>query len=233
MPDAEQELERQLAHDRLASRFDELMDAYDVERRTETLVDRFLEGVDLTGALALDGGCGVGGLTTALQRRQARVIAVDIGQQLLSETRARVGCAAARASILTLPFADDTFDVVLSSEVIEHTPSPAAAAAELYRVVRPGGHLVLSTPNRLWEFPVRLASILRLRPYDGYENFLWPSALRRAIESRGGRIVAHRGVHLWPWHMHALRGLSRRVDRWGDLLLPFMINQCLHAVKPL
>src|SRR5512141_1779548 len=119
MVDAKQEYDRQLSHDRLAPRFDALMDPYDLGRRIETLVQRFLDGVDLNGKLALDAGCGVGGLTTALQQRGAITIAVDIGPQLVRQTRSRVECRAACSSILQLPFADDTFDVVLSSEVIE------------------------------------------------------------------------------------------------------------------
>ncbi len=223
---------RQLTHDRLVDRFDALMDEYDVNRRTETLLRDFLSGVDLAGRRALDGGCGVGGLTVALQGRGARVVALDIGEQLAREAHRRLGCAAAVGSLLHLPFAAETFDVVLSSEVIEHTPDPEAAARELYRVLKPGGHMVLSTPNRLWQFPVRLASRLGLRPYDGYENFLRPSKLRRAIASEGGVVVEHRGLHLWPFQIRALRPLSRRVDRFGRALLPLMINQCLHARKP-
>ena len=225
-------LNRQLAHDRLVDQFDSLMDDYDVSRRTETLVRDFLAGVELRGALALDGGCGVGGLTVALQQRGARVIAVDIGEQLARQAHRRLGCEAAVGSLLELPFPDGTFDVVLSSEVIEHTPSPEAAARELYRVLKPGGHLVLSTPNWLWQLPVRAASVLGLRPYDGFENFLRPSRLRKAIAGAGGEILAHLGIHLWPFQIRPLRPLSRKVDRFGRTLLPVMINQCLHARKP-
>lgn len=50
-----------------------------------------------------------------------------------------------------LPFANDTFDVVWSSEVIEHLIDPVAAADEMRRVLRPGGTLVLTTPN---SFPI-------------------------------------------------------------------------------
>src|SRR5438046_2749349 len=79
---------------------------------------------------------------------------------------------------------------------------------ELYRVVKPGGHLVVSTPNRLWQAPVRAASAAGLRPYDGYENFLWPREVRRVLEQAGATIVDHRGVHLWPFQIRFLQGLS-------------------------
>lgn len=225
--------EKELAHDRLTSRFDELMDDYDLGRRTDVLVERFLGSVvDIRGALVLDGGCGVGGLTRALVAKGARVIAIDIGPQLAATTRRRCGCEAVVGTLTALGLASGTFDAVLSSEAIEHTPDPERALLELYRVVRPGGHLVVSTPNRLWQAPVRAASTLGLRPYDGYENFLWPAHLRRILEQEGGRVLDHRGIHLWPFQLKAFRRLSRWVDRFGGILLPLMINQCLCCRKP-
>jgi 2-polyprenyl-3-methyl-5-hydroxy-6-metoxy-1,4-benzoquinol methylase len=224
--------EKQLAHDRLTARFDELMDDHDLGQRIAVLVDRFLAH-DLHGQRALDGGCGVGGVTRALVGRGARVIAFDIGPQLAAQARSRCGCTAVVGTLTAIGAASDAFDVVLSSEAVEHTPDPEQAVRELYRVLKPGGHLVLSTPNRLWQAPVRAASRLGLRPYDGFENFLWPSRLRRILEQAGARVEEHRGVHLWPFQIKALRRASRWVDRYGAALLPLMINQCIHCTKPL
>ena len=223
--------ERELTHDRLTDRFDELMDDYDLGRRAEVLVDDFLGG-DLRGQLVLDAGCGVGGLTRTLVGRGARVVALDIGPRLAAETRRRCGCSAVVGSLDALGFAANTFDVVFSTEAIEHTPEPERSALELYRVVKPGGHLALTTPNRLWQAPVRALSALGLRPYDGFENFLWPSRLRRRLEQAGAQVAGHRGVHLWPFQIKPLRPMSRWVDRFGSTLLPLMINQCIHARKP-
>lgn len=224
--------EKELAHDRLTARFDELMDDYDLGRRTEVLVDQFLRGVELRDTLVLDGGCGVGGLTRVLVAKGARVIALDIGPQLASATRRRWGCTAVVGTLTALGLSSCAFDTVLSSEAIEHTPDPERAVLELYRVLKPGGHLVLSTPNRLWQGPVRAASFLGVRPYDGYENFLWPTDLRRVLEREGGRVLDHRGIHLWPFQLKPLHRLSRWVDQFGTALLPLMINQCLCCMKP-
>jgi 2-polyprenyl-3-methyl-5-hydroxy-6-metoxy-1,4-benzoquinol methylase len=224
---------KQLAHDRLTDRFDELMDDYDLGRRTDVLVGEFLGGIDLRGLLVLDAGCGVGGVTRTLVAKGARVVALDIGPQLAATTRRRHGCDAVVGSLTALCFPSDIFDVVVSSEAIEHTPDPTASVLELYRVLKPGGHLVVSTPNRLWQWPVQAASALGLRPYDGFENFLWPSALRGALERAGAQVREHRGIHLWPFQIRALRSSSRWVDRFGVGLLPFMVNQCIWCTKPL
>jgi len=224
--------DKQLTHDRLTSRFDELMDDYDVARRTDVLVSEFLGPIDIRGKLVLDAGCGVGGLTRSLVARGARVVALDIGAQLATTTRNRYRCQAVIGTLTALGIRSDMFDAVLSSEAIEHTPDPLASVLELYRVLKPRGHLVVSTPNRLWQAPVRAASALGLRPFDGFENFLWPSQLRRALEGAGARVTDHRGLHLWPFQIRALRRASSWVDRYGAALLPLMINQCIHCVKP-
>jgi 2-polyprenyl-3-methyl-5-hydroxy-6-metoxy-1,4-benzoquinol methylase len=223
--------QKELTHDRLTARFDELMDDYDLGRRVEVLVEEFLRG-DLKGKLVLDAGCGVGGLTRALVAKGARVIALDIGPRLAAETRARCRCEAVVGTLDALGFASGSFDVVFSTEAIEHTPDPERSVVELYRLVKPGGQLALTTPNRLWQAPVRAASRVGLRPYDGYENFLSPWRLRRVLDGTGAQVTAHRGLHLWPFQIKALRPASRRVDRFGTALLPLMINQCILWQKP-
>jgi 2-polyprenyl-6-hydroxyphenyl methylase / 3-demethylubiquinone-9 3-methyltransferase len=226
------EASRALAHDRLADEFDTLMNEYDIRRRLEVLIDSFLSEVDLTDRMALDAGCGTGRGAERLAQRGARVTAIDIGPHLVRAAVRRSGCHAAQASILQLPFPASSFDVVFSTEVIEHTPAPLEAVQELYRVVKPGGHLVLSTPNWLWQWPVRAASRLRLRPYAGYENFVTPAALRKALADAGARIIDHTGLHLLPFQVQALQPLDRQLDRYGRRLLPLTINQCLHCQKP-
>lgn len=221
----------ELTHDRLAHEFDALMNPYDIRRRLQVLVDEFLGAVELRQKLVLDAGCGTGRATERLTQRGASVVALDLGFQLVNRTRARVRCAPVLGSVLACPFPPDSFDIVFSTEVIEHTPAPLDAVSELCRLVKPGGYLVLSTPNWLWQFPVRLASRFRWRPYDGLENFVKPPALRRRVETSRFRVLRHTGIHLLPFQLSALHPVLEYADRYGSALLPIMIGQCLLAQK--
>ena len=202
----------ELTHDRLASDFDEVMNQYDINRRLETLIDNFFADVNLQGLSVLDAGCGTGRGAERLSQLGANVIAVDLGINLLQITQERCSCLTAQASVLTLPFADNTFDIVFSTEVIEHTPNPIASVYEMVRVLKPNGYLSLSTPNLLWQTPVRIASRLGLRPYDGLENFISPKKLRGSISKLNGKIIAHRGIHLIPFQFTFMNGFNRYID---------------------
>jgi len=57
-----------------------------------------------------------------------------------------------QASAECLPYRDESFDVVLLHEVLEHVRDDRAAVTEAYRVLRPGGHIVIFAPNRLYPF---------------------------------------------------------------------------------
>ncbi|ARF55197.1 class I SAM-dependent methyltransferase [Streptomyces gilvosporeus] len=108
-------------------------------------------------ATILDIGCGDGtaAATAAHLLGGHRLVGVDWSQDALRRARTRIPAAApgeltAVRGELTdggLPFATGSADAVLFSEVIEHLVDPDAAVDELHRILRPGGHLMLSTPN--------------------------------------------------------------------------------------
>src|SRR5262249_11867668 len=95
----------------------------------------------------LDAGCGTGGNSRHLQR-YGRVTGIDVSQHALRFARLRPGLALAHASVERLPFRDDSFDLVLSNDVLcpLHVSDDAHAAVEFARVLRPGGVLYLQLP---------------------------------------------------------------------------------------
>jgi ubiquinone/menaquinone biosynthesis C-methylase UbiE len=94
---------------------------------------------------ALDAACGTGRHTAYLAARGHRVSGVDATAEMLEKARIRVPAADLRQGDLAhLPFEDGAFDVAVCALALSHLPDPAPAIAELARVLRPGGVLVLS-----------------------------------------------------------------------------------------
>jgi 2-polyprenyl-3-methyl-5-hydroxy-6-metoxy-1,4-benzoquinol methylase len=218
-------------YDGIASDFDRIMNVYDVARRLEVVFDELLGGLDLRGRRVLDAGCGTGIFAARAQERGARVVALDLGMNLLKVARQKVGPRVVASDVTDLGLATASFDLVLSSECIEHTRSPRAAVREMIRVLRPGGSLVITCPNRFWLWSCVLANALGMRPYHGLEN--WPrwSELRGWVEENGVEIERHVGLHLFPFVLSASHPALRLLDRAGDLLGPIYVNQCLLGVK--
>lgn len=224
--------EQELVHERLGDRFATALSTYDTQRRVEVLTGDLLTDAMVCGKDTLYVGCGLGFFSERLQQRGAKVTACDIGPGLVERTRARVGCTAVVADALALAeqFGRDRFDLVVSSECIEHTPDPAQALRQMAAVLKPGGHLALSTPNYLWAPVVKLATLLRLRPFDGYEKFSSFRSLRRTLATGGVTIVREQGLHLFPFQF-GMHTLSRWCDRTLQPLRGLMINLCILGRK--
>jgi 2-polyprenyl-3-methyl-5-hydroxy-6-metoxy-1,4-benzoquinol methylase len=91
--------------------------------------------------------------------------------------------------------------VVISSECIEHVPFPERALCEMVRVLKPGGLIVVTTPNKLWYPVLWLSMITRIRKFAGREIWLFPSEAARMLESEGIKNVELDGCHLFPWQI--------------------------------
>lgn len=120
---------------------------FGLERRL-SLIRRY---VPLEGRRILDIGCGIGTFVRRLREFSADVYGVDVDQE-----RVRRGATAlphlAIAVSESLPFRDETFDVVLLHEVLEHVGDDRLTLGEACRVTRPGGRIVIYCPNRLYPF---------------------------------------------------------------------------------
>lgn len=219
-------------YERIADRFEGLDHPDDLRRRLSAVFDECLAGTRLAGKRTLDAGCGYGPFSEAAARRGAVVVSVDIGERLVALASARAASRGVVADAGRLAFRDESFDVVISSEMVEHTDAPERVIAELARVLQPGGLLVLTTPNRAWQWPVRVASRLGLRPFRGLENFVEWRRLERSCGAAGLEVLAHRGLHPWPFHI-GLQVAARRVERRlaRGPLARLMMNQAVLARK--
>lgn len=117
--------------------------------------------------LYLDCGChaGYNAMRLAARIGTQRVVGADYYERLLAGARAR-GLAALRCDInKPLPFCDGAFDIVTALDVIEHIVETALFVQELYRVIAPGGYLILDTPN-LASWHNIFALVLGIQPFS-------------------------------------------------------------------
>jgi SAM-dependent methyltransferase len=177
----------------------------------------------------LDAGCGDGRYLAALaDGLPERVAGVDISERILETARrqAPAGAELRQANLERLPFADGAFDLVLSTQVIEHVLDPSLAVAELARVLDSGGVLVISTDNarnritQVLNAPRQLfVTLLRLRHHRSAVHSpatpFSPESFRALLEGAGlevDRLETFRFHLMWPLNRPPVQRLLNRID---------------------
>jgi 2-polyprenyl-3-methyl-5-hydroxy-6-metoxy-1,4-benzoquinol methylase len=187
--------------------YDKYASGNPIERR---LMATFMGRLDsslpaVAPATILEVGVGEGEVADRIAKRfpDAFVTGIDLPDESLAEHWSNRRLAASFADIVALPYPDDTFDLVLAIEVLEHVPNPMGALRELARVAR--GDLVLSVPHEpLW----RVANMARGKYWRDLGNT--PGHIQHWGRGAFARLV---GVHLdvvdvhspTPWTMVAAR----------------------------
>jgi 2-polyprenyl-3-methyl-5-hydroxy-6-metoxy-1,4-benzoquinol methylase len=140
-------------------------------------VIRYALGAGLcTGKLVLDAGCGVGwGTSLLLESGAAGASGIDIDVEAVEDARKRAPAADIRQGDLAdLPWPDESFDLVVCFEALEHVEQQSQVLDELVRVLRPHGILMVSSPNPR-VYPAG-------NPFHIHE--LTPEELQAAVQSR-------------------------------------------------
>jgi SAM-dependent methyltransferase len=96
-------------------------------------------------ALILDVGCGTGATASAL-RRFGRVVGLDFSPLALSCCQRRGLDAVVHGRAESIPLRDGCVDAIVATDILEHLDDDTAALAEFYRVLKPGGHAVVTVP---------------------------------------------------------------------------------------
>lgn len=149
----------------------------------------------------LDVGCGDGDVTAEIRSLTgARVTGVDVSEVAVESSKRRgLEAYCVNVNDNALPFDDESFDVVYLAEVIEHLVRPDHALREIRRVLRPGGHLIVSTPN-LACLPNRILLAVGLQP-------LFSEVSEEVVLGRGARGLGQNGAPVGHLRLYTRRGL--------------------------
>lgn len=144
------------------------------------LLGKYLPGGTRTSRRALDLGCGAG-LNLERLSQYAQTTGTDYYEEALHFCRRRGFTRLCKADAANLPFGSNLFDIVTALDVIEHLDDDQVALAELYRVMRPGGVLIISVPayRFLWTY---WDDIL------GHRRRYTTSMMRDAVTSAGFKV---------------------------------------------
>lgn len=163
------------------------------------LRSQFLLAHLAAGDRVLDLGCGVGDFTALLVEHGYAAVGCDVSEEALRRARARFPGAEFAQSGEELPLADASFDVVWAGEVLEHVQDCLGLLAEVQRVLRSGGRLLLTTPDhgamrRLRAGLSRRAFERMLDPRSDHVRFFTAGSLRDTLDAAefGEVVVARR-----------------------------------------
>jgi SAM-dependent methyltransferase len=212
------------------------------------------------GERLLDLGCGFGRHAFEALRRGATVVALDFSLDELRQVGELLDAMVEGGEVPTgavgdgirgdaqdLPFADDAFDRIIASEVIEHLPDDDRALAELHRVLRPGGTLAVTVPAWLAETVCWTLSEEYHAPFveGGHLRIYTEARLREQLRAAGfdphGAHLAH-ALHTPYWWLrcavgptdddHRLVRAYRRLLEWDIVEQPRATRLAERVLNP-
>jgi SAM-dependent methyltransferase len=204
-----------------------------LERRLKQVWHR-IDGMPAVDRLPVEGkvldvGAGTGGLVAELTQLGYDAVGLEPNPQAVEVALSR-GIPVHEGTAEAAPFEESSFDTVILSQVVEHLVDPIGALASLRRLVRPGGRLIVMTPN-IHGAPRRVFGTEWAHWHPPYHVHLFGgSQLRRAISQAGYRVeeVATLTPSFWLNMSVQLRGHKSQHTGW---VLPPGAWQLPHAVR--
>lgn len=159
-----------------------------------------LSAVAARGAAVLDAGCGTGGLLRALRKaeRDWRLAGLDLSPVACELTRERTGALVLEGSVEQMPFGANSYEAIVSCDVLCQVSDPVRALREFRRVIKPGGALVLTMPAFQWMYSYHDRQVGNLRRYARGE-------LGDLLRAAGWRSVQLTYWNMLPFPLAVLR----------------------------
>jgi 2-polyprenyl-3-methyl-5-hydroxy-6-metoxy-1,4-benzoquinol methylase len=167
-------------------------------------------------ARVLDVGCGTGRMAATLMRRGYEVWGLDIAETMVRHAREHCGSDRFRVGdIERLPFRDHTFDAVVCLGVVEYLEVDERALHEIWRVLKPGGTAVVTTPNAICPFyPMARLLAGAMNAVRVLHHFVtYRLRGRQAPVGQAPREIHHRRYYRGQW-LRLLRSVGLEPEEW-------------------
>ncbi len=229
----------------------------ELQKTVELITGKLRRLGSFSGERMLDVGCGDGTFTKILGRDFREICGIDVQDEFLSRFRstaasdARFQVTNMSASAMTFP--DAHFDTIVSIETLEHVPDLVGAAREICRVLKPGGELVITVPNRWfpfenhgmrigkWEHQARIPlptyapflhrrfSLARVFKASDLDSLFVPHGMKRVALDYAWPTFEHGGNRLQPL-LKPLFGVMRALEK--SPLRMFGSSVIVRYIKP-
>lgn len=222
--------------------------------RRELVISHLRRCLRVKNPVILDIGCGTGA-TAKLLKEHGDVVGIDFSQLALTACEKRGIDHLVQGSATSIPLADNSVDVIVATDILEHLDGDEAALAEFQRILKPGGMAIISVPayQFLWSdhdealmhkrrytsklLADRIKKAGLASRYHGYAlSLLFPLALMRLIKkkSKKNEVPEAQHVDLPEWTNQCLirfQRLENLLFRWGSL--PWGLSVISVVEKPL
>ena len=170
---------------------------YEISQRFIALLDAAADGI------VLDAGGGTGRVAQYLRDRVAQIVVADETFKMLQEARAKDGLNPTCCHIEDMPFKDNSFDRILMVDAFHHMSNQAQTIKEMWRVLAPGGRIIIEEPD-VRVFGVKLLALgeklalMRshfLTPAEIASLFGTDARVRIEAEDSAAWIIAEKGIN--------------------------------------
>lgn len=196
------------------------------DRPIYEMVERCLAARGISGGTLVDVGCGVGNLRRFVGDRFDRYLGVDVVRYDGLPADAEVLVADLEREPIPLP--DGSADVVAAVETVEHLENPRRFLRELTRVARPGGWVVVTTPNQL--SLLSLLSLALKKRFAAFQDVHYPAHLTALLEVDLRRIAGECGLERVAVEYSLdgrIPGTARHYPHWLARRLPRALSDNL------
>ena len=202
--------------------WDETTDYDDINEKTYTYFRRFVDADNFFNlpekkyTLDICSRTGNGSLFFWKKKKISKVVCADVTQKMQEICKNHLSQYPINFEVkyfnsYPLPFNNNEFETILSFETIEHLPNPKIFIKELYRLLKPKGHLVLTTPNVLWEPVHWLAAIFNIHHSEGPHRFIGHKKIKKWFRGTGFKIIKQKTFILIP-------GGPKKLIKFGEKL---------------